>query len=497
MTNDSVPSVGVAAASLGRTLRSRWYMIAICAGVGMLLAVFAMNRLPATYQASATVTVNPITSDIFATGSLAQLVNVATEVQVLKSESVLSRAADALADGTTVADLSAGIDVAIPTDSLAMTVIATAPTPEGAATRANGIAQAYLEYRKSVAVGQLNAYQKLAQERIAELSANADPATARELADLRTDLSRSNLTVINPGAMVNPASVPTSPASPKLSTLLAAGLALGLLIGVALTLLLKARRSVVESGYDVEQLVPGHYITFSAVVPVDLQQLMGQGSYVPANDDNPMLGMAIELHRALPAGGRLCLVGDPSLGPIATRFVAEYDRVAGASDGPVSTAVDLTSAGKGEASFACSSSQGVVVLAAEKSTRTRQLRERIGQPLRVTPHNVPVGLILVSNGGKKRLSKQQSPSATRKRVRSRSENQGVSGARCRGHRQVCGGVQEHSTARTKRVYGSERYATSLQLLGPGLCRSAVDSGDHVGGPCDGCQEVLVLQFSKD
>lgn len=415
MTNDVVPSVGVAATSLARTLRSRWYVIMICAGLGIFMAFYMMDRLPVTYEASATVTVNPITSEIFATGSLAQQVNVATEVEVLKSQSVRSRAATTLDDGTTPADLASGLTVSIPSQSLAMTVTATAPTAEGAAARANGIADAYLDYRKSVADGQLDAYKELAQKRISELSGSADPAIESELRNLRLDLSRSDLTVINPGAVVNPASVPTAPASPKLPTLLAAGMALGLLVGVALALLLKARRNVVESEYDVEQLVPGHHITFNTNVPVDLKQLMSQGTYVPTTGDNPMLGMAVELHRALPAGGKLCLVGDPSLGPIVARFVTEYDRVAAASDGPISTALDLTSASKGEASFACSSSQGVVVVAAAGSTRTRELRERIGQPLRVTPHHVPVGLILVSNGGKKRPSKQQPTSATSQR----------------------------------------------------------------------------------
>ena len=61
-------------AALGHALARRIWFIVGCTVAGIVVALLLGFVLPPTYSASATVTINPITSSLFANGPLAQQV---------------------------------------------------------------------------------------------------------------------------------------------------------------------------------------------------------------------------------------------------------------------------------------------------------------------------------------------------------------------------------------------------------------------------------------
>jgi non-specific protein-tyrosine kinase len=181
-------------------------------------------------------------------------INMLTEQQLAKSPAVVSLAAAKLS-GTTADQLLEHITVTIDQDTEILVIGYTDPDAHKAQLGAQAVASAYLDFRETSALNQLNAAKEPLRlsidtlnndlQRIQQqLSRTTDPnqiqalqfqsdSLVRQIADLRTQLNQlipeDKLTV---GQVVAPAELPGSAASPKYLLNVALALLLGLALGV-------------------------------------------------------------------------------------------------------------------------------------------------------------------------------------------------------------------------------------------------------------------------
>jgi capsular polysaccharide biosynthesis protein len=237
------------------SLKRHWTLVAAMAVVGLVLGVLVSFLIPASYQATATVSVNamsasPLTSPVDTQKS----VSMPTEAGIAGSRTVAEAAAKKLTGDRIDADeIADSTSVQNPADSLILDISFTGSSAREAAAGANAVAEAYLEARRAEATTRVERLSKTAQDEITALQAaaadpaNQSPMTQRSLqvqADaFGTTLAELGNFDVNPGQVVGAAEKPTSATSPGAVPLGLAGLFLGLLAGVPLALLKKDENS--------------------------------------------------------------------------------------------------------------------------------------------------------------------------------------------------------------------------------------------------------------
>src|SRR5690606_25497332 len=104
------------------------------------------------------VRVDVIAAGAFDTNEAAsRLIDSATEAELASSFEVASRAAAALADGTTTREIRDSTSVSTLSDTTVMDLRYTAPTADAARRGADAVASAYLDYRSDEATGRIAA----------------------------------------------------------------------------------------------------------------------------------------------------------------------------------------------------------------------------------------------------------------------------------------------------------------------------------------------------
>lgn len=117
--------------------------------LGLLVAV-ALLLSPASYTATSTVRIYPITSEPFDnTRSASGLIDPATEAAVAQSDAVLELAATKYDAGVTAARLRQSVDVTPIEASTVLNIDVTAGSSAAAQREADAVAKAYLDYRES------------------------------------------------------------------------------------------------------------------------------------------------------------------------------------------------------------------------------------------------------------------------------------------------------------------------------------------------------------
>jgi receptor protein-tyrosine kinase/non-specific protein-tyrosine kinase len=202
-------SAGEAGRASGRILVSKLGLIllvtlAVVAGA----AVLSWSRTP-TYRAEADVLVQPR----LAPGIAVQAPAMATEKAVASSEVVLATAAQAL--DVPLSQLVHGLSVTVPIDANVLKIAYSGPHPGEAQRRAQAVADAYVTYRSKSSAG-----------------SSAPQA-----------------------AIITPASIPTSPASPKHVIDIGVALLVGLTLGIGLALFLDRSDRRLRSPLDFQRCV--------------------------------------------------------------------------------------------------------------------------------------------------------------------------------------------------------------------------------------------------
>lgn len=142
-----------------QVLRRQWRVIAILTIVGLLASVAYLALAPRKYTASTTVNLTVISTEPFAGRSApSSLLDEQEERAIARSHVVATRAAAAPGIDMDAGEIRSASTVATSSGAAVVTVSFTAASPETAVAGADGVAEAFLGYRK-----------ERAEERIAQL----------------------------------------------------------------------------------------------------------------------------------------------------------------------------------------------------------------------------------------------------------------------------------------------------------------------------------------
>lgn len=244
--NEAEPVTSVASLSeYTRLARRRWPSLVIGMTVGLLGGVAWYMVAPQSYEARATVTINPITNDLFSGSPVNQLVNTATEAEIMRSIEIAERAAAQSDLDGDPRDLRNELSVAVPPSSLALEISFTADSPEVAATGANAFAESYLDFREETAEARRAGYAEQLRSQLRDLTEQAVEAGAgaarqvlsQEIVAVRQQLGDATSLPISAGQLVSKALPPRFPTSPRRLPAIAGGFVVGLLLGIALAAL--------------------------------------------------------------------------------------------------------------------------------------------------------------------------------------------------------------------------------------------------------------------
>jgi capsular exopolysaccharide synthesis family protein len=221
-------------------------------------AAYTFTRTP-VYKATATVLLKPTGVNLADLGALGseKLLNLETEMQLVKSTAVATNATAALGGGMTPAEALKHVSVNVVPDSQALEISYTDPDPTRAQKGAMAFARGYLDDRQAQAedlvtsqIDELNAKLAAANARITELNATiaSTSSSSPEYRDAKTELETVGQSIVNltaqvdeadllntdPGQVIVVPQVPTHPSSPNHPRDLGLGLFLGLGLGIVL-----------------------------------------------------------------------------------------------------------------------------------------------------------------------------------------------------------------------------------------------------------------------
>ena len=243
--------------SYARVLLRRWWIIAVC--VIVIVGATGIYCLTATAKYTATVQLEltpTITSSITQGSSSIQsqqssTVDVTTEIAVVESAAVARSVLNQLPGAPSVSVSQVGT-----TDVVNLSVTSTRPAV--AATAANLYARSYLGYKRShattlynTAISSLETNLTSLQARISTLTKQLASSTGTAAAAIQVQINQlessanqistqiasyqTDLNLVNGGGrVITPATVPTSPSSPKTLEYLALALIVSLIIGAGL-----------------------------------------------------------------------------------------------------------------------------------------------------------------------------------------------------------------------------------------------------------------------
>ncbi len=240
---------------LGQALRRFWVVVLVLTLLAAGAAAAYASTRAKVYASSARILLRPSVGNPFnpETGGSGQQVTIAmqTEAALVDSGPVL-----ALVNKTLTPDTNAkAITVTVPANTQTVLITAEGATPAQAQAAAQKVAESYLAYRKSLTeatskarVDQLNkqissvnsslaraAKAATTDTKNADLSRQLQVLTER-LISLQNSLADAQSINSDPGTMVTPASLPTSPSGLDPKLVIVAGAVVGLFAGVAAAL---------------------------------------------------------------------------------------------------------------------------------------------------------------------------------------------------------------------------------------------------------------------
>lgn len=233
---------------LYRSIGRGWVLLLSFAVGFSLLALLAFGLWPQKFEATAVMTVEPLT--VSAGAGTGDGVNMETERVVATSSEVLVLAAKSL-KAPTIDELADAVTVSVPKGSQVLEFTVAAGDPATSAKRANAIANAYSERRVANAEAVVADAIAFLSGRIAELEqqiAAAAPTSEQmqtlqaQIASLQDSQAALTSTTFYSGALISPAVAPASSTRPSLGVFVAGGLFIGLFLGSFAALVYGRRR---------------------------------------------------------------------------------------------------------------------------------------------------------------------------------------------------------------------------------------------------------------
>jgi polysaccharide biosynthesis transport protein len=232
--------------------RRHWLLVLLLALLGAALALVWTLARPPVYEATASVLVRPVVQE----GDRAPRLDMRSEAQAARSAEVAERVAKAFHTTATPEQLLDQVSVEVLASSWVLRISYAHSVPAMAQRGADAFSRTYLAYRRSSVAGQLRSLDAALTRQIADLTAKKQTqesilapdagATASErnaalqlreaystrIVDLDRQLRALRRVDPSPGTIIQPARLPTAPASPGSPRNLGLGVAAGLLLGV-------------------------------------------------------------------------------------------------------------------------------------------------------------------------------------------------------------------------------------------------------------------------
>lgn len=238
--------------------RRHWWVVLIFTAAGLGVGAAATNEMPAVYESSTAVLVQPVEQDVNQAGGRTKgSINLDTEAQLVGSGAVAVKAAALLRSPESPLDLARNVSVEVPANTTVLVVRYETDSSEGAQAGSHAFAEAYLRNRAETARSGLDQRIRTLTLKVKQLS------TA--LADINTRLAKSNdgsseranleslrsnaqnqlnsltgrmneltTTTVSAGSIISDARRPDRPTSPNTMLNIASGAMVGLLIGLLL-----------------------------------------------------------------------------------------------------------------------------------------------------------------------------------------------------------------------------------------------------------------------
>jgi capsular polysaccharide biosynthesis protein/Mrp family chromosome partitioning ATPase len=264
VTDDSQTSPRRAA--LGAALRRSAVLILVLAATGTALGVAAGLRRAEDHTARASILVSPLDGNPYSTtGRGDDLINLETEAQVVHSDPVARAVAERIGDPATASALLSGLKVSVPANTQILTIDYTAASDSVAVRRAQGFADAYLDFRKARSEdvtrskteriqGQISSQNKTLSGLVKSLNAETDASkksllqeqisgVTAQIGQLQATLAELQTGAIDPGQVITPA---TNVGTSSLRALLTYAI-LGALGGILLALAVVIIRARAEN----------------------------------------------------------------------------------------------------------------------------------------------------------------------------------------------------------------------------------------------------------
>ena len=262
-------------------LRRRWLTIAAFTCAGLVAAAAYLVVAPKTYTATSTVFVNANAANTSAllNQKTTSVINMDNEAQIVLSVSVAAPAARQLASPLTPRALLQQVSVTVPANTQVLQISCDAHSAAGAAACAQAFASSYLTIRQATARAKIDTQIQNAQQKESKLQKSAiklqdklngdktgttayatDHAAlesvSSQLAPLRDQIANlgtsSNQSA---GYIITPATVPSSPSSPKAALYGPSGLLVGMLIGLVIAFAKDRRDKRIHAAPDVERFM--------------------------------------------------------------------------------------------------------------------------------------------------------------------------------------------------------------------------------------------------
>jgi polysaccharide biosynthesis transport protein len=239
-------------------LRERWWLIATCVSVSLVVAVIYVDHKPNEYTATASLqfTTNSLPSQVAGVGSGQSLDAEGeknTDVQLVTSTPVALAVIEALKLRATPSELLGLVTTSDPQNDYVVNITVVDEDPKLAARIANAFAQQYVLYSQRQNEEQLIKGQQLIAKRIAQLP-SSDTTERSDLNALSQKLLLLQAVASANARVASTAAVPGSPSSPKKKATAVVALFFGLLLGVGLAFLLNLMNTRVKSWEELEKL---------------------------------------------------------------------------------------------------------------------------------------------------------------------------------------------------------------------------------------------------
>jgi capsular exopolysaccharide synthesis family protein len=238
-------------------LRRQWPLLVLVTLLAVGVATVWSLRQTPVYQATASVLVNPLSANPNPpTARPDQLINMTNEKQLALSAAVAEGAGKSLRSSATPDELLEHVSGEVPADSQILKISYRDTAPLTAQRGANAFAQAYLDYRKDAVVPQVDRARKTLTDQMNALSAkkheseeiasnpdtpeaerrNAEASVTvytRQLDNASQELVALEQLDLSPGRVIQPAALPTGPASPRHLLNVGVGAFVGLFLAMA------------------------------------------------------------------------------------------------------------------------------------------------------------------------------------------------------------------------------------------------------------------------